>query len=53
MTLLTTKRLFWHCGAHIAKPESALDDRFLIAEICCFLWHVALRRFSLSQLSVR
>ena len=23
MTLLTTERLFWHCGAHTARPESA------------------------------
>ena len=23
MTLLPTARLFWHCGDHTAKPESA------------------------------
>ena len=23
MTLLTTERLFWRCGAHTTKPESA------------------------------
>ena len=39
-TLLVTERLFWHCGAHTAKPESALHGRFLITKICCFLWHV-------------
>ena len=40
MTLLTTEGLFWHCGAHTAKPESASGRRFLITKICCFLWHV-------------
>ena len=40
MTLAATARLFWHCGAHTAKPESAPWGRFLITKICCFLWHV-------------
>ena len=26
MTLLTTERVFWHCGAHTAKPTSAPRD---------------------------
>ena len=40
MTPLTTGWLFWHCGAHTAKPESAPGGRFLITKIRCLLWHV-------------
>ena len=42
--LITTERLFWHCGAHTAEPK--LGTRGPIPpipyyQICCFLWHVA------------
>ena len=37
---LTAERLFWHCGAHTAKPESAPGSRSLVTKVCCFLWHV-------------
>ena len=40
MMLPTTERLFWHCEDDSAKQESASRGRFLITEICCFLWHV-------------
>ena len=40
MKLLTTKRPFWHCGAHTAKPESASRRRLLVHDIVlfCRLW---------------
>ena len=40
MRLPTTERRSWHGGAHTAKPESASSGRFLVTEICWFLWHV-------------
>ena len=40
IALATTGRLVWHCGEHTAKPQSAPGGRFLIATICCFLWHL-------------
>ena len=43
LPLLATEQLFWHCGAHTAKPESAPGGRFLITKVCCFLWHVVVR----------
>ena len=36
MTLLTTERLFWHCGNHTAEPESASRGRFLITKNLLF-----------------
>ena len=41
-TLLATERLFWHCGDHTAKSESAqaYRGRFLISKTSFPLWHV-------------
>ena len=50
MTLPTAERLFWHCGEHTAKPESAYRYRFLIlpnSAVFCGL-HVVL--FTIGQL---
>ena len=47
MTLLPIERLFWHCGDHTAKPESAQSGRFLITKhllfsvargVCAICW---------------
>ena len=41
MRLPATERLFWHCGTHTAKPESAwIKPIPRITKICCFRWHV-------------
>ena len=48
MTLLTTERLFWHCGAHTAEPKLGLarpiPPRFRITNIGCLMCHVEGRR---------
>ena len=36
MRLPPTERLFWHCGARTAKPDSAPKGRFVAGKICCF-----------------
>ena len=43
MTLSATERLFWRCGAHAAKPESASRGRLLMTKVCCFLWRPAVQ----------
>ena len=43
MTPLTTERLFWHCGAHTAKPNISPTrpiPPIPYTDICCFLRHV-------------
>ena len=40
MALNPSERLVRHRGDHTAKLESARRDRFFIAKICYYLWHV-------------